>query len=78
VRNVSAAEHPLPGPRLFEGPVLLRGTRRNVAELIGLAWLALEIVRLLRSRRESPSPVSPPWDLAASLPRRHSAPDGGT
>lgn len=40
------------GPRLFEGPVLLRRTRRNVVELAGLVWLVIEIVRLVRSRLE--------------------------
>jgi hypothetical protein len=38
------------GPRLFEGPVLLRRTRRNLAELMGLAWLVLEVAQHLRSR----------------------------
>jgi len=38
--------------RLFKGPVLLRGTRRDVAELIGWIWLALEVGRLVRSRFE--------------------------
>jgi hypothetical protein len=39
------------GPRLFEGPVLLRGTRKSIAELIGWIWVAIEIVRLVRRRR---------------------------
>jgi hypothetical protein len=39
------------GPRLFEGPVLLRGTRKNIAELIGWIWVAVELARLLRRRR---------------------------
>lgn len=43
-----------PGPRLFEDPVLLRRTRRDLAELVGLVWLVLEVVRLVRSRFEKP------------------------
>jgi hypothetical protein len=39
------------GPRLFEGPVLLRGTRKNIAELIGWIWVAIELARLVRRRR---------------------------
>jgi hypothetical protein len=39
------------GPRLLDGPLLLRGTRQNIAELIGWLWLAVELVRLLRRRR---------------------------
>jgi len=38
-------------PRLFEGPVLLRGTRKNIAELIGWIWVAIELARLVRRRR---------------------------
>jgi len=38
------------GPRLFGGPVLLRRTRRDLAELAGLVWLGLAIVRLVRTR----------------------------
>ena len=41
-----------PEPRLFEEPLLLRRTRRDLAELVGLVWLALEIVRFVRSRVE--------------------------
>lgn len=36
--------------RLLRGPVLLRRTRRDVAELIGWIWLAVEFARLVRSR----------------------------
>lgn len=39
------------GPRLFEGPLLLRGTRKNIAELIGWIWVAVELIRLVRRRR---------------------------
>jgi hypothetical protein len=39
------------GPRLFEGPVLLRGTRKNIAELIGWIWVVIEVARLVRRRR---------------------------
>jgi hypothetical protein len=41
-------------PRLFEGPMLLRRTRKDLAELTALVWLALEVVRLARSRFEKP------------------------
>jgi len=59
-----------PGPRLFEGPVLLGRTRRDIAELIGFAWLTIEIVRLVRSRFEKPTPVAAPWNrLTARDPR---------
>jgi hypothetical protein len=37
-------------PRLFDGPVLLVKTRRDIAELVGLVWLALEVSRLVRKR----------------------------
>lgn len=50
------------GPRLLKGPTLLGATRRDIAELIGWAWLGVEIVRLVRSRLEPPAPVSPRWD----------------
>jgi hypothetical protein len=36
--------------RLLRAPVLLRGTRKDVAELIGWIWLAVEFARLVRSR----------------------------
>ena len=49
MRGLSGTE-----PRLFTGPVLLRGTRRSVADLIGAVWLAFEIARLVRSRLEKP------------------------
>ena len=38
-------------PRLFEGPVFFRGTRKNIAELIGWIWVAAELARLVRRRR---------------------------
>lgn len=44
-------------PRLFTGPVLLPRTRRSVADLVGVVWLALEIARLVRSHLERPKPV---------------------
>ncbi|HKD95696.1 MAG TPA: hypothetical protein VKB43_13400 [Gaiellaceae bacterium] len=49
-----AARATHPGPRLFQDPVLLRKTRRDIADLVGLVWLALEVVRLVRSRWEKP------------------------
>lgn len=52
------------GTRLFEGPVLFDRTRRDIAELIGCVWLIIEVVRLVRSRFEKPTPVSPGWDRA--------------
>jgi hypothetical protein len=54
------------GPRLFEGPTLFSRTRRDIAELVGWTWLVIEIVRLLRSRFEQPTPASPRWDHADS------------
>ena len=36
------------GPRVFEGPVVLKRTRSNIAELAGLLWLVIEVVRLGR------------------------------
>jgi hypothetical protein len=76
--GMRAAERPPRGPRVFEGPLLLRGTRTNITELIGGVWLVLEIARLLRSRLERPRPVSPSWDLAASpLRDEYPAPHGG-
>jgi len=39
-----------PGPLLFGRPVLLRGTRKNITELIGWIWVAVELSRLLRRR----------------------------
>lgn len=45
------------GPRLFEGPVLFSRTRRDIAELVGLVWLAVEVARHFRSKRmEASSP----------------------
>ncbi|HEY3578113.1 MAG TPA: hypothetical protein VGK68_09010 [Gaiellaceae bacterium] len=39
------------GPRLFEGPLLLRRTRADIAELIAWIWVAVEVARLLRRPR---------------------------
>ena len=65
-------------PRLFTGPVVLRRTRKTVADLIGAVWLVLEIARLVRARLERPSPVSPSWHVAASRPpQEHLTPHGG-
>ena len=50
MRDLSRSE-----PRLFAGPLLLRRTRRNLADLVGAVWLALEIARLVRSRIEGPN-----------------------
>jgi len=51
-----AARHPRhQGPRLFEGPVLFKGARGSIAELIALVWLATEVVRLVRARVEAAS-----------------------
>jgi hypothetical protein len=35
---------------LFEGPKLFSRTRGDVAELVGLLWLAVEVSRFVRSR----------------------------
>ena len=40
-----------PGPHLFDGPMLFVRTRRDVAEIVGLVWLGIEVARLLRSKR---------------------------
>ena len=40
------------GPRLFEGPVLLRRTRKNIVELAGWVWLIVEVNRWVRLRLE--------------------------
>jgi hypothetical protein len=45
------------GPRLFEEPLLLRRARKDLFELVGLIWLAVEIARLVRSRLEQHSPA---------------------
>ena len=44
--------------RVVKGPVLLGRTRRDIAELIGWVWLAIEVARLLRDRLDERSPVS--------------------
>jgi hypothetical protein len=47
-----AARSPHPqGQRLLKRPVLLRGTRRNIAELLGWILVAVEVTRLLRRPR---------------------------
>ena len=40
------------GPRLFEEPVLLRRTRKNIVELAGWVWLVIEVTRWVRLRLE--------------------------
>jgi hypothetical protein len=47
MRDLSRSE-----PRLFAGPLLLPRTRRSVADLIGVVWLALETARIVRTRLE--------------------------
>jgi hypothetical protein len=44
-------------PGLFEEPLLLRRTRRDMAELIGCIWLAFEFARVVRSRFAHPRAV---------------------
>jgi hypothetical protein len=48
--SLAARQQRRNGPRLFDGPVLFRRTRARVVELVGLLWLAAEVVRLVRSR----------------------------
>jgi hypothetical protein len=43
--------------RVFKGPVLLGRTRRDIAELIGWVWLAIEVARLVRGRLDERSRV---------------------
>jgi hypothetical protein len=43
------------GPHIFDGPVLLARTRRDIAELVGLLWLAVEVSRLVRERMKAPA-----------------------
>jgi len=38
-------------PGIFEGPLVFSQTRRHIAELAGLVWLAVEVSRLVRSKR---------------------------
>jgi hypothetical protein len=61
VRGLSgdrAAQHSHPrGSQLFEGPTLFRRTRKDLAELAGLVWLAIEVVRLVRARLGKPGPA---------------------
>jgi len=58
------------GPRLFEGPTLFGRTRKDIADLVGWVWLSVEIVRLVRSRFEKPTPAPPPWDHQTRLRAR--------
>ncbi len=44
------------GPHIFDGPLLFARTRRDIAELVGLLWLAVEISRLGRKRMRAPAP----------------------
>jgi hypothetical protein len=37
--------------RLFEGPTLFSRTRMEIAEVVGLVWLAVEVSRFVRSKR---------------------------
>lgn len=43
--------------RLVEGPMLLSQTRRDIAEVVGLLWLAVEISRFVRSKRMKAAPL---------------------
>ena len=49
MRDLSGSE-----PPFFARPVVLRRTRRSIADLTGVVWLGLEIARLVRSRLERP------------------------
>jgi hypothetical protein len=40
--------------RFLDEPMLLRRTRRDLAELAALVWLAAEVVEFVRSRRGRP------------------------
>jgi hypothetical protein len=42
------------GPRLFEGPVVFKRSRRKIVELAALVWLLAMVVRLARSFLEAP------------------------
>lgn len=44
--------------RLLGGPVVLRDTRKDVAEIVGWIWLGVECARLVRSRFEKQSSLS--------------------
>jgi hypothetical protein len=39
--------------RLFEGPMLFSRTRRDIAEVVGLVWLAVEVSRFLSKRMKA-------------------------
>jgi hypothetical protein len=43
------------GPHIFEGPLLFAMTRRDIAELVSLLWLAVEVSRLVRKRVKAPA-----------------------
>jgi hypothetical protein len=43
------------GPHIFDGPMLFARTRRDIAELVGLLWLAVEVSRLVRRRVRAPA-----------------------
>jgi hypothetical protein len=43
------------GPHIFDGPMLFARTRRDVAELVSLLWLAVEVSRLVRKRLKAPA-----------------------
>jgi hypothetical protein len=40
---------------MFEGPLLFAMTRRDIAELVSLVWLAVEVSRLVRKRVKAPA-----------------------
>jgi hypothetical protein len=46
--DLSGARAARRGPRLFGEPMLLRRTRKDIAELVAVVWLAVELVRLLK------------------------------
>jgi hypothetical protein len=42
------------GPRLFEGPVIFKRSRRTIVELVALVWLLAKLAPLARSYFEAP------------------------
>jgi hypothetical protein len=50
--SLAAQRTRTPGPRLLEGPMLFRRTRKNIVELAGWVWLVLEVARWVRLRLE--------------------------
>jgi hypothetical protein len=50
--SLAAPRTRTPGPRLLEGPLLFRRTRKGVVELAGWVWLVVELARWLRLRLE--------------------------